>query len=282
MSTLSERMQVLEMIENGLITPAEGATLLQALGESGSRLRGDQVSEPTESLVETQTAQGFPPTDALYPHPFDSSQQAAVNVISPVSDQFSTTELSTSDADMIETAPDFTAPPSTDSFPHENGTPMSQPSPQIGAFDPNLARWRRYWMIPLWIGVGITVLGGLLLFWAYQAGGFSFWFGCAWLPFILGLAVMVMAVASRTARWLHLRVHQKPGERPQTIALSFPLPLRLTAWLIRNFGHHIPQLKNTGIDEMILALGKHTSSETPFYVEVDEGEDGEKVQVYIG
>jgi hypothetical protein len=242
MSTKSERMQVLEMIENGLITPAEGAGLLDALGE----------------------AEGV--------------------------DQNSSVELDETNIDIIETSvvvenkdQAFTQAKSANQFPPENEIPPSQTTTSpSGTFDPKLAHWRRYWMIPLWIGVGITILGGLLLFLAYQAGGFSFWFGCAWLPFLLGLGVMVMAVASRSARWLHLRVQQKPGERPQTISLSFPLPLHLAAWFIRNFGHHIPQLKNTGVDEMILALGKQTSPNAPFYVEVNEGEDGEKVQVYIG
>jgi len=93
---------------------------------------------------------------------------------------------------------------------------------------------------------------------------------------------MALAVSSRTSRWLHLRVHQKPGERPQTIAISFPLPLRFAAWFVRNFGRYIPKLDQTGLDEMILALGKTTGPNSPFYIEVDEGEDGEQVQIYIG
>jgi hypothetical protein len=120
------------------------------------------------------------------------------------------------------------------------------------------------------------------MLWAYQASGLSFWFGCAWLPFLLGLAVMVMAWGSRTARWLHLRVQQRPGEWPRTIAFSFPLPLRLTAWFLRSFGPYIPQLKGTGVDEMILALGRTTGPTSPLLVEVEEGENGERVQIYIG
>ena len=145
--------------------------------------------------------------------------------------------------------------------------------------DARIDKLRRWWLIPFWVGIGITIIGGLLMFWAYQASGLGFWFGCAWLPFLLGVAVMAFAVSSRTARWLHLRVHQKPGERPQTIAFSFPLPLRFAAWFVRNFGRFIPQLNRSGLDEMILALGRNTSPEMPFYVEVDEGDDGEKVQI---
>lgn len=150
---------------------------------------------------------------------------------------------------------------------------------EVGA---RIDRLRRWWLIPLWVGIGITVLGGLLMYWAYQASGLGFWFFCAWLPFLLGVAVLAFAVSSRTARWLHLRVRQKPGERPQTIAFSFPLPLRFAAWFVRNFGRYIPQLNRSGLDEMILALGRTTSSQMPLYIEVDEGDDGEQVQIYIG
>jgi len=92
---------------------------------------------------------------------------------------------------------------------------------------------------------------------------------------------MALAWGSRTARWLHVRVHQKEGERPQNISISLPLPLHLIAWLLRNFGSYIPNLDATGLDEVILALDK-TSPEAPLYVEVNEGSDGERVEVYIG
>jgi hypothetical protein len=51
---------------------------------------------------------------------------------------------------------------------------------------------------------------------------------------------------------------------------------------VRTFGRFIPQLDRAGLDEMILALGQTTSKENPFYVEVNEGDTGERVQVYIG
>jgi len=40
-------------------------------------------------------------------------------------------------------------------------------------------------------------------------------------------------------------------------------------------------MEKTNLDEVILALDK-TSPEQPFYVNVDESESGEKVEVYIG
>lgn len=212
MSEKQERLQILEMVENGVITAEEGARLLRLLDEAGST-EADFSKEQTTSKVQ----------------PPDSS-------------------------------------------------------PEKDAFEGRLERLRRWWQIPLWIGVGITVLGGLLMFWAYQASGFSFWFGCTWLPFLFGVAVMALAWGSRTARWLHLRIQQEAGEWPQTINLSFPLPLQLTGWVLRTFGHFIPDLKEQGnnISQVIQAVEAGTSSDAPFFVEVDEGEGKEKVQIYIG
>ena len=232
MSMKSERFQVLEMIESGVITPEEGARLLTAL---------EDHSLPAEEDVD----------------PFSSETGNLAATILPER------------ATMPEIYPGDPAPEVEDET-------------NDRTFDPNIQYWRRWWMIPMWIGIAITVIGGSLMFLAIQSSGIGFWFGCAWLPFLLGVGVMALAWSSRTSRWLHLRIHQKPGERPQTILLSFPLPLRITAWFLRTFGQHIPQLKNTGLDELVLALGKTTGPDNPFYLEVDEGEDGERVEIYIG
>lgn len=153
----------------------------------------------------------------------------------------------------------------------------SQTSPNLGK---GAKHWRNWWLIPLWIGVGLTVISALLMFIAYQSGGFGFWFACTWFPFLLGVVVMALAATSRTARWLHVRIKQSPGEFPQKIAFSLPIPIRLTGWFFRTFRHTIPGLDSVpNIDEMLKALDEVTS-EAPFYVEVDEG-DGERVEVYI-
>lgn len=225
------RMQILEMIESGLITAEEGARLLQAID-----------GEVEQEMIQDEACQLLP-------------EMAA--------------------ADDARAADMSSVPETNEVFDEEPGFSAEE-------IDARIDKLRSWWLIPLWVGIGITIIGGLLMFWAYQASGLGFWFGCAWLPFLLGVAVMAFAVSSRTARWLHLRIRQQPGERPQTIAFSFPLPLRFAAWFVRNFGRYIPQLNKSGLDEMILALGRTTSPEMPFYIEVDEGDNGEKVQIYIG
>lgn len=146
---------------------------------------------------------------------------------------------------------------------------------------PPVEKLRLYWMIPLWIGAGITMLGGAFMYWALQAAGISFWLFLASLPFFLGVLVMALARQSRDGHWLHLHIEQKPGEWPHQISFSLPLPLRLTAWFLRNFGDRIPSLKGTALDEVILALGSTTTVENPIYMEINDDKDGERVLILI-
>ncbi len=166
----------------------------------------------------------------------------------------------------------------------EAATPLPDPPGQAERAGPDvdLDRWRRWWIVPMWIGISILVVGALLMYGAYQASGLGFWFACATLPFAAGVVVMALAGFSQSARWLHIRVKTGQTEWPRNIAISFPLPIRLTAWFLRTFGSRIPKLRETGVDELIMALGEHTNAATPLYINVDEGQGGEKVQVYIG
>lgn len=145
----------------------------------------------------------------------------------------------------------------------------------------DIKKWKRWWIIPMWVGVGITVIGGALMYAAFASSGIGFWFACAWFPFMLGVLVMALAWASRTAPWLHVRVHQKPGETPQKIAISFPLPIRLAGWGLRTFGHRIPNMEGVDLEGVMKAMDESAKDGTPFFVDVDD-EDGERVQVFIG
>ena len=156
--------------------------------------------------------------------------------------------------------------------------------------DPDIEQWKRWWMVPFAVGVGIMACAALLMLSAIQASGYGFWFYCLWLPFLAGVVVMALAWGSRTARWLHVRVHTGQDEWPRNIAISFPIPIRFTAWLLRTISpyvsQYVPQLRDTALDELVLALNDTTSSQTPFYIDVVEGEEregaGERVQVYLG
>ena len=256
----SERKKILEMIEDGTITAEEGLTLLKALDESQpiqispeipGMASGFQATPEAEfeSVLETSAFEGDTPTPYLGKQETLDEDEYLV--------AYADTETFNGDAEPI---PPGSTPPSAD----------------------EISKWKRWWVIPMWIGAGITVVGGLLMYWALSANGFGFWFACAWFPFLFGVAVLALAWSSRTSPWLHVRIHQAPGERPQKIAISFPIPIRLTVWGLRTFGHHIPHMGDTSLDEVILSLKDVAADGTPFFVDVDEGENGERVQVFIG
>jgi hypothetical protein len=129
----------------------------------------------------------------------------------------------------------------------------------------------------------ITAVSGLLVYAGVQAGWHWFWMSCVWLPLLLGIAIMVFGVGGRTARWLHVRVNTGEDEWPRRIAISLPLPLRTSAWLVRLFGGFIPGLDEIPVPlyEAIMALQDSLTPEDPLYVHVDEP-DGAQVEVYIG
>jgi hypothetical protein len=219
MTEKNERIQILEMIESGVITAEEGARLLQAFDAD------DRLEETRNEQTESDSGVAF-----------DEESDPVDGVV-------------------LDTE-----------------------------YQPDFEKWKRYWVIPLWIGVGFTIIGSLVMLWIYQSTGFSFWFACSWLPFLLGVGLITMAWGSRSARWLHLRIQQEPGEWPQTIAFSFPLPLNFAAWFMRTFGQFIPKVNEIDLDfdKVIETFKNSTTPEHPFYVEVDEGENGETVQIYIG
>ena len=89
---------------------------------------------------------------------------------------------------------------------------------------------------------------------------------------------MAISWHSRTGTWLHVRVKS----RHQRVAVSLPAPLGLAAFIFRHFGQFIPHMEDTSLDEVIIALKDTAESGNPFYVHVDEGEEGEQVEVFIG
>ena len=161
----------------------------------------------------------------------------------------------------------------------ERAEPVVEKAAAAPGWEGPPARWSRFWIYPALVGGGLLILGAVALGLLYAAGAAAGWrVFCGWLPMILGLVVALLALWSRNARWLHLRIKE---EGKHKMALSFPLPLTLTAWIVRIIRPYVPQLKETGVDEMILAL-RDTNQEEPFFMDVQDEEDGEQVQIYIG
>ncbi len=141
-------------------------------------------------------------------------------------------------------------------------------------------RLKRWWVLPFGIGLLVTTLGAIWMYMGYTQNGFGFGFWLAWLPFLLGIFIVAVSFQTNRSVWLHVRIKQSPGETPQRISISLPMPIALTRWFFSAFGNHIPGLKDQPLDNISEIL-ENLSPEEPFYVHVNE-EDGEEVEVFIG
>jgi hypothetical protein len=150
-------------------------------------------------------------------------------------------------------------------------------------FEEIKARARRFAMIPLWIGVAITVMSAWAIYSVQQSAGMNFWFFLLMIPLLVGVLLIALGASGQSSRWLYVNVDRRNAhDGPRNITLGFPLPLGLTAWFLRNFGHNMRGMKNTNMDEIIQILDATGKSGAPLIINANDNEDGEHVQVYIG
>jgi hypothetical protein len=146
---------------------------------------------------------------------------------------------------------------------------------------PDRSSW---WLYPTAAGAVIMAVGAPLMALGLTGGAALFWaVCCGWLPFLLGLGVLTLGVWSRGARWLHLRIRNADSGK-RSFALSMPLPLTLAAGVLRIARPYVPQLRDTAIDEAILAAQEalRSGDDQPVVVDITDEDDGEQVLVYIG
>ncbi len=153
-------------------------------------------------------------------------------------------------------------------------SPASEPADM-----PDFSRWR-FWS---WVGFGamvlLTGLGAVWLVqgWITRPWGAGFWL--AWIPFLIGILGMLLTYDSP---WLHVRIRQKPGSKPEKISISIPLPIRFAGWFMSTFSHWMPpKVRQKNLDEVISELGKNFSKGEPMHIHVND-EDGEQVEIFIG
>jgi len=173
----------------------------------------------------------------------------------------------------LETVPDETVV-----FPDAEEAPPSFYIPEEE--QARMKKLKRWWILPFGVGLLITILGAVWMYTGFMARGFGVGFWLAWLPFLLGIFIIAVSFQTSKSVWLHVRIKQKPGETPQRIAISLPVPVFLTRWFLSSFGHRIPGLKDQPLDSYADMLDS-LSPEEPFYVHVND-EDGEEVEVFIG
>ena len=150
-------------------------------------------------------------------------------------------------------------------------------------FDRIKERARRFSLIPLWVGIFITVFSAWAIYAIQQNVGVNFWFYCMTLPLLLGVLLIALGAGGRTSRWIYVDVERrdaKPGEGPRHITLGFPIPLGFVAWFFENFGHNFTGMSKGRVDGIIQMMNATRDSKEPLMINVDD--DDARVQVYIG
>lgn len=73
-------------------------------------------------------------------------------------------------------------------------------------FDEVRKRARSFAMIPLWIGVFLTVFSAWAMFAIQQNAGYNFWFFCLAMPLVLGILLIALGTGGQNSRWLYVNV----------------------------------------------------------------------------
>jgi len=165
----------------------------------------------------------------------------------------------------------------------ESGTGFDYERPDAPEFEEIKARARRFSLIPLWIGVFITVLSAWAIYAIQQSAGTNFWFYCMIFPLMLGVLLLALGGGGRSSRWIYVDVDRrdaKPGDGPKHITLGFPIPFGFVSWFFDNFGHNIKGMDKNKVDGIVQMMHATKDSNEPLMVNVDD--DDAHVQVYIG
>jgi hypothetical protein len=133
-----------------------------------------------------------------------------------------------------------------------------------------------WWLIPLFIGLGLTALGG----WMASVGG-AWWWGAVPL-LLIGIPLMTLAAASRASPMVYIRVADHRHGRGHQFSFGLPVPLRLAVGALRIAGPWIPRLDATAVDEFLVALDGSLSRDRPLVIDVNESDEGERVVVSFG
>lgn len=156
----------------------------------------------------------------------------------------------------------------------ETSAPMDDQDQPAGQF-PMSGLVRIAWQIVFGVGVVVLAVGGLLLARAYGMEGMpGLTFG--WVLLVLGLVVLILGWWLKTARWFYLRVREHDGAR---FTIALPLPLGLVVALLRVAKPFVPQVQEMEADQLILAMRDELQRGRCFAVEVDEGDDGDQIQI---
>ncbi len=189
------------------------------------------------------------------------------------------------------TPPELTAPAASTEQPQDApraeqaGTQQSAYTPEQEVVSPpppidtKIPDTRHWWQVPFWIGAALLVAGAFTLAGALSSGAICLVLLCGLPMLLVGILAVVVAWFARNGPWVHIRVkNDRPGKHD--ISMSVPLDLGVVA--VRVAEPFVPQMRNTGVDDLIVSMKDNVKNDQPLIIDVNDDEDGEHVQVIVG
>jgi hypothetical protein len=160
--------------------------------------------------------------------------------------------------------------------------PSGKPVEITGVTEVPAARSHRHLkQAPLIAGCVVTALGATLLALAYAGQVGRGLLVVGYVLLVPGVFLALLGFWLLRAAWVRVRINDpQRGGRP--IRIYLPVPLTLAAWAVRLARPFVHDPDMTGLDEVILALRDAVRSRQVMSVVVNDGEDGEHVEVSVG
>jgi hypothetical protein len=150
------------------------------------------------------------------------------------------------------------------------------PPPPIDAHIPDTRHW---WQVPFWIGAALLMAGAFTLAGAISSGAICLVMLCGLPLLLIGILGVIIAWFARNGPWVHIRVkHKNPDDRD----INLSVPLDLGVMTVRVAEPFVPQMRNTGVDDVIVSMKNNVQKDKPLIIDVNDDEDGEHVQVIVG
>lgn len=258
------RLKILKQVEDGIISLEEASRLLVALENQGQAAVGQENPGLLEHTANTPTLAENSSAAGKY----------AAGLALPL--------------EVVSEAPSVLNQGSIENNPLRGGDNPSQPDTDsqvtghtvVAEEPPRAPFWRGWWLLVFIPGLLLVAASVEWMYEGFLAARLGWGVWLSLIPFGFGVLLIWLGWEIRTARWLHIRIQQKPGSHPSRLTISLPLPTRLISWGIRRFGRFAPPAHGQDVAEFLEQVDQAVATEGPLHVYVDD-KDGEQVELWI-
>lgn len=113
-----------------------------------------------------------------------------------------------------------------------------------------------------------------------NANGVDFWFFVAWIPFFIGLLIIMISWISKNSPWIKIRIHSKNNGNSRRFNFGFPIPKSLIIWGLQSTDKIIGKGMNSIELDGIFELLEQGNLEEPIIIHIDD--DDNNIEIEIG